>query len=70
MCAHLLHKASSVSSIGDVTLPGAVSPDHKATHDTNAIPTAATIIADENDWLVGSLESQIEVVAQANSEAA
>jgi hypothetical protein len=70
MCAHLFQKASAVSSIGDVTLPGAVSPDHRATHDADAIPPAAKVIADENDWLIGSLEAQIEAIAQATSEAA
>jgi hypothetical protein len=62
MCAHLLHKASAVSSIGDVTLPGAASPNHQATHDADAIPAAATVIAEENDWLIGSLEAQIEAI--------
>jgi hypothetical protein len=70
MLSHLLHRASAVSSIGDVTLPGAQSPDHKSTFDAAAIPTAVSTVTDENDWLVGSLEVQLEAISQIMTEAA
>ncbi len=70
LIAHALHKASRVAAIGDEGLPGAAAPSISAQFNAPAIPTSEMVIREECDWLISSLQRQIEARARRDGEAA